>query len=85
MTGEFCWRSMAMATASNFSTSTFEPVFWMTVALATMELARLADRGIRSGRTVALWWVLLGVAAGLWPRKQVERRFSSSPVCWRRC
>ena len=56
---------MAMATASNFSTSTFEPVFWMTVALATMELARLADRGIRRGRTVALWWVLLGVAAGL--------------------
>ena len=56
---------MAMAIASNFSTSTFEPVFWMTVALATMELARLADRGFRSGRTVALWWVLLGVAAGL--------------------
>ena len=56
---------MAMGIDATFSTSTFEPVFWMTVALATMELARLADRGIRSGRTVALWWVLLGVAAGL--------------------
>src|SRR5271156_1859141 len=56
---------MAMGTASTFSTSTFEPVFWMTVALATIELARLADRGIRSGRTVALWGVLLGVGAGL--------------------
>ena len=56
---------MAMASDATFSTSTFEPVFWMTVVLATMELARLADCGIRSGRTVALWWVLLGVAAGL--------------------
>ncbi len=56
---------MAMAASATFSTTTFEPLFWMTVALATMELARLADRGIRSGRTVALWWVLLGVAAGL--------------------
>jgi hypothetical protein len=56
---------MAMGTGSSFSTSTFEPLFWMTVALATIELARLAGRGIRSGRTVALWWVLLGVAAGL--------------------
>ena len=56
---------MAMGTSSSFSTSTFEPLFWMTIALATMELARLAGRGIRSGRTVALWWVLLGVTAGL--------------------
>ncbi len=56
---------MAMGTSSTFSTSTFEPLLWMTVALATIELARLADRGIRSGRAVALWWVLLGVAAGL--------------------
>jgi Dolichyl-phosphate-mannose-protein mannosyltransferase len=56
---------MAMGTVTTYSTSTFESVFWMTVALATIELARLADRGIRSGRTVALWWVLLGVAAGL--------------------
>jgi hypothetical protein len=37
----------------------------MTVALATIELARLADRGIRSGRKVALWWVVLGATAGL--------------------
>ena len=44
-----------------FDESTFEPVFWMTVALATIELAAwLAGRGIRcSGRTVASWWVLL--------------------------
>jgi len=56
---------MVMGADETFSTSTFEPLFWMTVALATIELARLAGRGIRSGRTVALWWVLLGVAAGL--------------------
>jgi hypothetical protein len=35
------------------------------VALSTIELARLSGRGIRSGRTVALWWVLLGATAGL--------------------
>ncbi len=56
---------MAMGTSSTFSTSTFEPLFWMTVALATIELARLAGRGIRSGRAVAFWWVVLGVMAGL--------------------
>ena len=56
---------MAMGASATFSTTTFEPLFWMTVAFALMELARLADRGIRSGRTVALWWVLLGVAAGM--------------------
>ena len=56
---------MVMGTDATFSTSTFEPVFWMTVALALMELARLAGRGIRGGRTVALWWVLLGVTGGL--------------------
>jgi 4-amino-4-deoxy-L-arabinose transferase-like glycosyltransferase len=56
---------MTIGVSATFSTSTFEPLFWMTVALATIELARLADHGIRSGRTVALWWVLLGVAAGI--------------------
>ena len=56
---------MAMGASATFSTTTFEPLFWMTVAFALMELARLADRGVRSGRTVALWWVLLGVAAGM--------------------
>ena len=56
---------MAMGASATFSTTTFEPLFWMTVTFALMELARLADRGIRSGRTVALWWVLLGVAAGM--------------------
>lgn len=56
---------MVMGADATFSTSTFEPVFWMTVALAAMELARLAGRGIRSGRAVAAWWVVLGVAGGL--------------------
>ena len=56
---------MAMGASATFSTTTFEPLFWMTVAFALMELARLADRGIRSGRTVALWWVVLGLAAGM--------------------
>ena len=56
---------MVMGTDATLSTSTFEPVFWMTVALATIELARLADGGIRSGRAVAGWWMVLGVAAGL--------------------
>jgi len=56
---------MVMGADATFSTSTFEPVFWMTVALATIELARLAGRGIRTGRKVAFWWVLLGAAAGV--------------------
>jgi 4-amino-4-deoxy-L-arabinose transferase-like glycosyltransferase len=56
---------MVMGADATFSTSTFEPVFWMTVALAAIELAQLSGRGIRSGRTVALWWVLLGAAAGV--------------------
>lgn len=56
---------MVMGADETFSTSTFEPIFWMTIALALMELARLAGRGIRSGRAVAWWWVLMGVAAGL--------------------
>jgi Dolichyl-phosphate-mannose-protein mannosyltransferase len=56
---------MVVGVDETFSTSTFEPVFWMTVVLATMELARLASGGIRSGRAVAMWWTLLGVAAGL--------------------
>jgi 4-amino-4-deoxy-L-arabinose transferase-like glycosyltransferase len=56
---------MVMGMDATFSTSIFEPVFWMTIALALMELARLAGRGIRSGRAVAWWWALLGVTAGL--------------------
>jgi hypothetical protein len=56
---------VVMGADATFSTSTFEPVFWMMVALATIELARLAGRGIRSGRAVTFWWVLLGVTAGL--------------------
>ncbi len=56
---------MVTGADATFSTSTFEPVFWMTIALALMELTRLAGRGIRSGWTVAWWWVLLGVTAGL--------------------
>jgi len=56
---------MVIGLDATFSTGLFEPIFWMTVALALMELARLADRGIRSGKAVAWWWVLLGVAAGV--------------------
>ena len=56
---------IVMGADETFSTTTFEPLFWMTVAFSLLELARLAERGIRSGRTVALWWVLLGLAAGI--------------------
>jgi Dolichyl-phosphate-mannose-protein mannosyltransferase len=56
---------MVMGMDATLSTSVFEPVFWMIVALALMELARLAGSGMRSGRAVACWWVALGVTAGL--------------------
>ena len=56
---------MVIGIDATISTSIFEPAFWMVVALALMELARLAERGIRSGRAVAWWWIVLGVAAGL--------------------
>ncbi len=56
---------MVVGMDATFSTSLFEPVFWMTVALALMELARLAGGGMRSGRAVGWWWVLLGVTAGM--------------------
>jgi hypothetical protein len=55
---------MVMGIDATLSTSTFEPFFWMIVALALMELARLAERGIRSGRAVAWCWVAIGVSAG---------------------
>jgi hypothetical protein len=56
---------MVMGIDATLSTSTFEPVFWMTVVLALIELARLANSGIRSGRAAAWWWVTLGLAAGI--------------------
>jgi hypothetical protein len=56
---------IVMAGDATISTSLFEPIFWMVVALALMELASLADRGIRSGRAVAWCWIVLGVTAGL--------------------
>ncbi len=56
---------MVMGVDATYSTSTFEPLFWMTVALALMELARLTDAGIASGRAAACWWLVLGGAAGL--------------------
>ena len=56
---------IVMGTDATFNTSMFEPIFWMIVALALMELARLADCGIRGGRAVAWCWIALGVAAGL--------------------
>ncbi len=56
---------IAAALAATLSTNSFEPIFWMLVALALIELARLAERGITSGPVVARWWILLGVVAGL--------------------
>ncbi len=56
---------MVIGMDATISTSILEPVFWMVVALALMELARLAERGVRSGKAVAGWWVVMGVAAGL--------------------
>jgi hypothetical protein len=56
---------MVIGSNMTISTSLFEPIFWMTVALALMELAQLADRGFRGGRAVAGWWVVLGVTAGV--------------------
>src|SRR5579871_6711408 len=54
-----------IALNATFSTSLLEPFFWMIVALALMELARLADQENLNGRAAACWWLLLGVAAGL--------------------
>jgi hypothetical protein len=56
---------IATALAATLSTNSFEPIFWMLVALALIELARLAERGVTSGPVVARWWILLGVVAGL--------------------
>jgi Dolichyl-phosphate-mannose-protein mannosyltransferase len=56
---------IVIALDATISTSLLEPFFWMIVALALMELARLADRGNLNGRAAACWWLSLGVAAGL--------------------
>ncbi len=56
---------MVIGTDATISTTLFEPIFWMVIALALMELARLAERGIRSGRAVAWCWIALGVTAGI--------------------
>jgi hypothetical protein len=56
---------IVLAGDATLSTSLFEPIFWMVVALALMELARLSDRGIRGGRAVAWCWIILGVTAGI--------------------
>lgn len=56
---------MVIGIDATISTNMLEPVFWMVVALALMELARLAERGVRSGPVVARWWIVMGVAAGL--------------------
>lgn len=55
---------MAMGISTTYSTSTFEAIFWMVAVLATIELADLADRGLRAGRKVALWWIAFGMSAG---------------------
>jgi 4-amino-4-deoxy-L-arabinose transferase-like glycosyltransferase len=54
-----------IALDATISTTLLEPLFWMIVALALMELARLVDRESSSGRAAACWWLLLGVTAGL--------------------
>jgi 4-amino-4-deoxy-L-arabinose transferase-like glycosyltransferase len=56
---------MVMGIDATISTNMLEPMFWTIVALALVELARLAEQGVRSGPLVARWWVVLGVAAGL--------------------
>ncbi len=56
---------MVMGTDATLSTSTFEPFFWMAVALALMELARLAELGIRSGPAIAWCWIVVGLAGGI--------------------
>ncbi len=56
---------LVIALNETISTNLLEPLFWMVAALALMELARLAERGVRRGRAVAWWWVVMGVAAGL--------------------
>lgn len=56
---------MVMGLDATISTNILEPVFWILIAFAVMQLALLADRGIRSGRAVACWWIVLGVVAGI--------------------
>jgi hypothetical protein len=46
------------------SMNSFEPVFWMTAMLALVELARRREPAL-SARAVLVWWVVLGVSAGL--------------------
>jgi hypothetical protein len=43
---------MVVGMDATFSTNIYEPLFWMTIALALIELARLAGRGIRGGLVV---------------------------------
>lgn len=56
---------MVIGIDATISTNMLEPALWTIVALALMELATLAERGVRSGPVVARWWVVMGAAAGL--------------------
>lgn len=56
---------MVIGLDATISTNMLEPVFWMVVALALMELAKLSARGVRGGPLVARWWMVMGVTAGL--------------------
>ena len=49
---------------SYLSMNSFEPVFWMTCALALLRIAQ-AQKMAGSERVVRNWWILLGVSAGL--------------------
>jgi hypothetical protein len=49
---------------SFLSMNSFEPVFWMTCALALIRIAR-ADSLPDPERAVRNWWIVLGVSAGL--------------------
>lgn len=47
------------------STSVLEPFLWMMVVYAMIQLADLAERGLRSGALVARWWIVMGLVAGI--------------------
>jgi phosphate starvation-inducible membrane PsiE len=49
---------------SFLSMNSFEPVFWMTCALALIRIVQ-ADGEPDPGRVVRNWWIILGISAGL--------------------
>jgi len=49
---------------SFLSMNSFEPVFWMTCALALIRIVQ-AEAEPDRGRVVRSWWIILGISAGL--------------------